>query len=162
MNIYEFSQQWQAAYDAIQVNDETGEVFGFEMLESLNLKAEEQLEFYGSFYKEIVGDAKKIHDEIKSLKAREDQLMKKAESFKSQTDTLLRIIGLERFSTPRFSAYYTSPRERTRITDLSKIPDEYRRFKPGEPDKEAIKKAIHSGVDVPGAELEINRNLMIK
>lgn len=38
MNIYEFSQQWQAAYDAIQVNDETGEVFGFEMLESLNLK----------------------------------------------------------------------------------------------------------------------------
>lgn len=162
MNIYEFSQRWKAANDAIQVNEETGEVFGFEALDSLNLKAEEQLEFYGSFYKEIVGDAKKIDDEIKSLKVRKDSLMKKAESYKDGADTLLKILGRDKFSTPRLVVSYTSPRERTKITDPAKIPDEYKRFKPGEPDKEAIKKAIHSGIDVPGAELEINRNLMIK
>lgn len=162
MNIYEFSQQWQSANDAIQVDEETGEVFGFEALDSLSLKAEEQIEFYGSFYKEIVSDAKKIDDEIKILKARKDRLMKKAESYKDNADTMLKILGLEKFSTPRLEVSYTSPRERTKITDLAKIPDEYKRFKPGEPDKEAIKKAIHSGIDVPGAELISNRNLQIK
>lgn len=162
MNIYEFSQRWKAANDAIQVDEETGEVFGFEALDSLNLKAEEQIEFYGSFYKEIVGDATKIDDEIKCLKARKDRLMNKAELYKGSADTLLKILGRDKFSTPRLEVYYTIPRERTKITNPAMVPDEYKRFMPGEPDKEAIKKAIHSGISVPGAELEINRNLMIK
>ena len=44
---------------------------------------------------------------------------------------------------------------------MAKAVYNYKRYKPAEPDKTAIKRAIKSGITVPGAELVEKRNLQI-
>ena len=59
----------------------------------------------------------------------------------------------------------TSETTTTDVFDINLLPNEFKREKVDvkiNPDKNSIKKAIKSGIEVPGARLKINHNLRIK
>ena len=69
--------------DALRVDEETGEVVGFEAVDTLDAAFEDKAEAYAVAIKSLLAQAKAIHDEMDNLKTREAAAKRRAESLKN-------------------------------------------------------------------------------
>lgn len=161
MNLYQLTAEFQAALDALETVEETGEVIGWEAVEALDLAVEKKLEGYALAVKNYRSEAEAIGAEIKALQARKKTADTKADRLTDYAAAAMEMLGKDKLSTPRAALSFRRS-ESVTITDPQMLSEEYKRYKPAEPDKPAIKRAIKSGITVPGAELVEKRNLQIK
>lgn len=161
-NLYELTTQFQQAMDALHVDEETGEVIGFETVDTLDAAFEDKAEAYAVVIKTLLAQAQAIHAERENLKEREDAAKRKAESMKKHLALSMAAVGKDKIETAKAALSF---RKSTSVNILSdvEIPDDLCKVTiDRKPDKTAIKKALQAGDIVPGAELVENRNLQVK
>lgn len=161
-NLYELTTQFQNAMDALTVDEETGEVIGFEAVDALDAAFEDKAEAYAVVIKTLLAQAQAIHAERENLKEREDAAKRKAESMKNHLALSMAAVGKDKIETAKAALSF---RKSTSVNILSdvEIPDDLCKVTiDRKPDKTAIKKALQAGEVVPGAELVENRNLQVK
>lgn len=161
MNLYELSGQLQAALDALETDPETGEAIGWEAVEALEMERDAKLENYALAVKNYRSDAEQLGEEIKRLQARKKSAEHRAKRLENCVSRVMEQAGLERFQTPRAAVSFRKS-EAVQVIDLQLLAEGYKRQKPAEPDKTAIRKALVAGIAVPGAELVRRKNLQIK
>lgn len=160
--IYELNQQIAACieYDAEHVvNTEDGEILNLEQFEALQTERDAKVEGLACYIKNKVADAEAIYAEIDVLSQRAAVMKKEAERCKAY---LAGVLYGEKFETPRCKITWRKS-EICNVLSVDALPDEYKRTKVTiDADKTAIKKAIKSGVEVPGAELIEKLNMTLK
>lgn len=134
------------------VDTESGEVFSLtERLESLQIERTRKLESVAFYLDDINIKLARIDERIKQMQALKKSLQNQEDRLGSY---LLYATSNKGVETPNVMV---KVRKSTRVEILSDvmIPQEYMTVKTKvEPDKTAIKNAIKSGEDVPGAELK--------
>lgn len=161
VNLYELTAERQAAIDALEVDPETGEVTGFEAFDALDMAFEDKLEAYGISIKNLLSEAGQLDAERKVLQERSDTAKKKAESLKARVSEAMQAAGKDKYRTARVELSFRKS-EAVEIDGRTKLDEKYLRYKKPEPDKTAIKQALKTGIEIPGAALVTKRNLQIK
>ena len=103
-----------------------------------------------------------IKVEEQRMKKRREDYQKKCERLTAYIESNMRAIGKEKVEGVLFTARIQKNPPKVVVRNLDHIPFHF--FKHPKPtlDKEAVKKAIQTGVDVPGASLEQEERLQIK
>ena len=153
MNLYEINERILDCVDP-----ETGEVVDIQMLEGLQMERDSKIENIALWIKNLLSDAEELDREKKKLAERQRTSENKARSLK---EYLSRFVDGEKFKTPRVSISWRKS-ESVSVDDISSVPDKFLNYSDPAPDKTAIKKAIKSGEDVPGARLIEGKNIQIK
>lgn len=109
-----------------------------------------------------ISAAKNLISAIEGIKKYETELANVRKQLQTQADMLCNKVALDlegdEWSSENHKVSYRAS-ESLKITDESLIPDEFMKISAPTPDKTAIKKAIKSGQDVPGAEIEKKQNI---
>lgn len=153
MNLYEINERILDCVDP-----ETGEVIDIQMLEGLQMERDSKIENIALWIKNLLSDAEELDREKKKLADRQRISENKAKSLK---EYLSRFVYGEKFKTPRVSISWRKS-ESVSVDDINSVPDKFLKYSDPAPDKTAIKKAIKSGEDVPGAHLIEGKNIQIK
>lgn len=153
MKLYEINEEIYKCVD-----EETGEIIDMEKLVDLQLAFDEKVEGIACWIKELVAEAKAVKEEKDNLAIRQKSLENKAESLKNYLDSFL---SGQKFKTPRVTISYRKSTS-TEVLDWRELPNEFLKTKDPEPDKNAIKKALQDGVELPGCMLVEKQNICIK
>lgn len=154
MTLYEIDSAIMACIDA-----ETGEIIDPAKLEALQMQRETKIENVALWVKNLKALTSAIKAEKDALAEREANHKAKIESL---SKWLVGALNGARFETPKVTISFRNS-EAVEITDESEIPAEYMREKvQTAPDKTAIKEALKSNFNVPGAILVQNKNIQIK
>jgi hypothetical protein len=139
--------------------DEDGEIINIKAFEALQITRFDKIDGITSWHKQLIAEAEAIKTERASLYERQKQKENQAERLKG---FLSETLHGEKFESARNKISWRKS-EPVIIMDDSLIPREYMREKiTHEPDKIAIKDAIKSGGEVPGAEIKERLNIQIK
>lgn len=144
--------------------DEDGNVIApvedfFTQLEALDMERKDVIENLLLGYKNDTAEAEAIKLEISRLQARRKYCENRAERFKVAAADAL---DGESFTSGKVAVRWTTSRKAA-SDDESTAPDEYMRVKvEKKPDKNAIKAAIKSGVDVPGWWIAESKSMSVK
>lgn len=144
--------------------DEDGNVIApvedfFTQLEALDMERKDVIENLLLGYKNDTAEAEAIKLEISRLTARRKYCENRAERFKVAAADAL---DGESFTSGKVAVRWTTSRKAA-SDDESTAPDEYMRVKVEmKPDKNAIKAAIKSGVDVPGWWIAESKSMSVK
>ena len=152
MNLYEINNAMQEC-----VNLETGEI-DLELFEKLQLEKDEKIENVALWIKNLSSDVESMENEKKAFEERIKACKNKVSSLKTYLEMVL---NGEKFQTSRCSITFRKSKS-IEVTDISKLEKNYLKYAEPMADKTAIKKAIESGVTVPGASLVENLNVQIK
>ena len=145
--------------NGMHIDDETGEVFLPEDLDSLNIERDEKIEGIALYVKNLKAEAEAIHTEIDRLKDREESKKKKAERL---IQYLSSVLCGQKFETAKTSLSFRKSSV-VQINDELLVPEEFMKVKTEKkPDKTAIANRIKVGGFVPGCELVVKNNLQIK
>ena len=155
MTLYEINQQ--IAEFNFQVDEETGEILNTMQLDELIMAREDKAENVALFIKNLRAEAEAIKAEEKALASRRKQTERKAESL---ADYLQYCLDGDKLKTPKVSVSYRKS-VRVECDDISKVPEQYLRYKAPELDKTAIKNAIKAGEET-GCRLEEYSSMTIK
>lgn len=162
MNLYELTSQFQAAMDALEINEETGEVSGFEVVDSLDVAFEDKAEAYALTIKNLLAFAGEAKTEADKLKSRADQAKRQADSMKLHLAQSMSAVGKTKIETPRAALSFRRSTQ-VKILDDTELPEDVCKVvTERKPDKTVIKKLLQDGMPVPGAELVVLQNLQIK
>lgn len=153
MNLYEINERILDCVDP-----ETGEVVDIQMLDKLNMERDSKIENIALWIKNLLSDAEELDREKKKLAERQRVSENKAKSLKAY---LSQFIDGEKFKTPRVSISWRKS-ESVSVEDVNSVPNKFLKYSDPVPDKTAIKKAIKSGEDVPGAHLIQGKNIQIR
>ena len=155
MTLYEIDS---AIQKCLTVDEETGEVaVNEELFSQLQMERERKLENIACWVKDLSAESKAIREEEKALADRRKSVEAKAAKL---TEWLQRVLDGQKFESARCKVSYRKS-ESVAIADEEIIPIDYCIIKT-QPDKAAIKAALKSGEEVPGAVLETNYNMTIK
>lgn len=146
--------------DSEYVDTETGEVIDIDYLNHLEMERDEKISNIIKFYLNLKSESESLEAEGKKFMARAKAAKNKAEQLKSY---LSFIQNGEKYKTT--DGLHNISFRRTKsveVTDMSKLPKAYLRFKDPEPNKEMIKEALNSAVDVPGAVIVEKLSAQIK
>lgn len=158
MRLYEIDQR---IIDLI--DPETGEITDYESLEALGMERTEKLENLCCWYKDMVADAQKIHEEINNLQEREQRLNTRADHLKTY---LASVLDGERFTTAKVDVKWRSTSRvevDPQFVNWAKMEaDELLTYKEPTPNKKAIGDALKSGTELPFARIEKNKSMSIK
>lgn len=130
----------------------------------LELKAQN----YGFVIRNLEATAASIKEAEKQMKARREAIEKRAAALLERLKTGLEIAGVTKLECPHFALTIKKNPPSVDVWDERQIPAQYMRTPepppppPAVPDKAAIKAAIQSGVEVPGAMLAQGTRLEIK
>ena len=172
MKLYEINQALESIlsnylyFGDSFVDAETGEVLEEDAanmvlseLNNLQMAREEKLENLACWIKGMDADVAAMKNEEKNLTQRRKSLENKRERI---FNFLYENLNGEKITSPRVKVSYRKTAA-VEITDLSEIPDTFRRVKiTEEADKTAIKEAIKAGDEVPGATLVERLSMSIK
>lgn len=160
MTLYEIDS---ALTDLVDV--ETGEVLDIEEFEALEMERNQKIEGMALWIKNLKAEAEAIKNEEQALATRRRADENKVERLKNY---IAFIMHGESLKTPRVAISY-------RNTPVVKVDDEagfvdwarqngeqYLRYKEPEINKTALKKALDSGENVPGAHIETSVSTIIK
>lgn len=141
------------------IDTESGEIIDPEKLNALQIEREKKIENVALWVKNLNAD-------LRALKAEKEAFAEREKQAKAKIDSLSRwlggALGYTRFETPKVKISFRNS-EAVEITDEQAIPKEYLREKiETSPDKAAIKEALKSNFQVPGAALVQNKNISIK
>lgn len=154
MTLYEIDSAIMACIDS-----ETGEIVDPAKLEALQMERERKIENVALWVKNLKALTS-------AIKAEKDALAEREAIHKAKIESLSKWLGEAlqgaKFETPKVKISFRNS-EAVQITDESAIPAEYIREKvETAPDKTAIKEALKSNFQIPGAILVQNKNIQIK
>lgn len=162
MNLYQLTNKFEQAMQAITVDPETGEVSGFEAVDSLDAAFEDKAEAYAVTIKNLAAEAAALKNERDNLKAREDSVKKCMERMKQHLADSMLAVGKDKISTAKAALSFRKSVQVNIVNDVE-VPDDLCKVViDRKPDKTAIGKLLKSGETVPGAELVENMNLQVK
>ena len=162
MKLYEIKGALRAALDAMEVDDETGEILNAACLEAVEAEAHEKIENSGLYVRELNAEADALKSEIDRLTKRKRSLEKRSAFIKGLMLQGLDALGAPKLKTPMVTiSIRTSKAVDLDADALDKLPESFVRVN-READKTAIKAAIESGFEVPGAHLVENRSLTMR
>lgn len=162
MKLYEIKDEILKAMENVKVNEETGEVEGFDELDTLNETFADKLESCAIYYKGLLAEIEAHKAEEKRQKEWRESIERRADSFKRYLDNTLVALDMQEFKTVKCSVTYRKSTS-IAITDESAIPKEYMREEVKRtPDKVAIREAFKRGEEVTGAEIVVESKLQIK
>lgn len=156
MTLWQIDEQIAKAIE-LGFDPETGEVLDESALELLQMDRDIKIENIILALKNILAENKAIREEEMTLAKRRRTGENRAEWLKNYLSASL---NGEKFSTPRCAASFRKS-QGVKVLDENVLPADFLRVKT-EPNTAAIKDAIKSGVDVPGAVLEDRMNIIIK
>lgn len=158
LKLYEYDTVIGNLLDQMAELDEIpDELYG----ELLDLKAERdvKIENVALYIKNLSAELKAVSEEEKKLKSRRIALTKKIDHMKMY---LGNFVGEgNNHKTARVSIYWQRSKA-VEFTDENKIPAIYRTPQPDKISKSDIKRAIEGGEDVPGAEIIVNHNIVVR
>lgn len=158
MTLYEINN---AIYDCI--DEETGEIIDFDMIEALELERNQKIENLGLWYKNLLADSNALKNEIDVLTERKKQADSKAEQIKAW---LTDILAGGKFETSKIKMFYRKSKavdvDEDFIEWAKQNNDELLSYKEPTPNKTAIKTLILSGVELLHAKISEKNNLNIK
>lgn len=155
MRLYEIDCKIAECFD-----EETGEIFNEELLNSLEMERAEKLTNIIRFIKNLKADAKALKEEEDSFKKRRTAAENK---YKSLTEWLEKYLQGETFESEDKTAkvsYRNNPS--VYVSDISLLPEEFIRRADPEPRKDDIKAAIKEGRTVPGAEIVYTKSMQVR
>ena len=162
MNLYELTREFESAMANIVIDEETGEVSGFEAVDGLDAAFEDKAEAYAVTIKNLDAEVKALKNERDNLKAREDANRKRMEYMKQHLADSMLAVGKDKISTSKAVLSFRKSMQ-VNITSDVMVPDDLCKVViDRKPDKVAIGKLLKSGEAVPGAELVENMNLQVK
>lgn len=149
------------------VDTETGEIFDESYLDNLEMERQAKIRNIACWIKNLESDA----EQLRAQKMLFDARMKvKANKAKSLREYLQKYLNGEKVETSEYKIGYRTTKAKVIIDDPMQIPSYFYKspddFTPSEREKMAkkteIKKAIQTGVDVPGVHLEDSVSMQIK
>lgn len=161
MNLYWVDNAIYKLYDEF-VDPETGEITDpdafAERYAELEISREDIIENTLLLYKNCVSDAEAIAAEIKTLKARQAALEKRADRLKADASDAL---NGEKFQTAKVAVSWR--KSTAAEVDESLCPEEYITTKiTTAPDKKAITAALKAGQEIPGCKLVERVNMSVR
>lgn len=161
-NIYELKDQIKACIQLDEehvVDTEDGEILNLQQFEALQMERDAKIEGMCCYIKNKLAEADAIDAEAYTLSHRSGVIRKEVERCKAY---LAGALYGEKFETPRCKITWRKS-EVCNVLSMEEIPDEYKRTKVTvDADKTAIKKAIKSGMEIPGAEVIQKLNMTLK
>lgn len=162
MNLYELTREFESAMANIVIDEETGEVSGFEAVDTLDTAFEDKAEAYAVTIKNLLAEAAALKNERDNMKAREDAAKRRAEVLKKHLADSMTAVGKDKIETAKAALSFRRSKQVSIVND-ELVPDDLCVVKiDRKPDKTAIGKLLKSGETVPGAELVENMNLQVK
>jgi len=169
MTIYDIDAEFTKTMDELLsvFDEETGEVTDIDRFEELKKaldglaeERKQKISNVACWYKSLVAEANAIKEEKQKLAKRQAACENKAENLKKYLEYALQ--G-EKFKDARVNITYRPTKSVGFIPDYdySKLPPEFQKVTI-EPKKTEIKKAIESGVEIPGAFIEEKVSTIIK
>lgn len=160
--LYHIAGEYLAAFDALELDPETGELMGMAALEELGGRLEEKLEAAACYIKEQRVLAEAIKAEEAALNERRKGIEKRTEWLRQYLGETMESVGRSEFESARCRLSFRRSSS-VSILDEAVLPEEYVRVTESRrPDKTAIGKALKAGQSVPGAELAEKRSLQIR
>lgn len=153
MNLYEIDNEILGCVDI-----DTGEIFDVDKFEALGLERDAKIE-------NICLWIKNLKAEVEALKVEKDAFDKRKKAAENKMESLKKYIAgyLEgtAFESTKVKVSFRKS-ESLEVTDISKIPEEYLKYKEPDVDKTAIKAAIKQGKSFDGVFIVENQNIQIK
>lgn len=160
--LYDFTEKYLRAFEAIHVDEETGEVIGFDELEAVNARLEDKLEAVACYIKSQEGLAGNMKAEEIALVERRIKLATKIARLKKYLMQNMEAAGKSSLETAKCKISFRGS-SRVEIIQPDKLPEKFWAVSESRhPDKTAIKKIIAEGGSVPGAMIVESRNISIK
>ena len=166
MTLYEIDTQLKQAIEQMiaSVDPETGEVDDelAAAIDNLETEKTSKIEGIGCYIKNIDAEATAISEEIAVLKSRLEAKKAHSERLRDYVKGFLLADDQSKFETSRVCFTFRKS-EAVEIDEGAELPEKYMKIvTTSKPDKTAIKAAIKSGEEVPGARIVINQNLQMK
>lgn len=166
LKLYEIPQAFRKVFDSITIDEETGEIVGFDKVDEITESAKTKLANTGRFIRELENHIAAMKEVKKTLEKR----IKAAEKLDAYLSVwvvngLLALPDGKRKLEEPDIRLSTRKTESVEIINEKKIDEKYIRTKivtTKEPDKVGIKAAINAGETVDGARLNVNYTLQIK
>lgn len=162
MKIYEIPGALRELLDRLDADPDTGEVDGEALAAyaEYNAAAAEKLEGTACYVRELKAEADAIKAEEERLAKRRKALENKSERLKNYMMPALEAMG------GKVKGVMASVRigksQAVTVFDIDALPDAFKHVKTTiDPDKVALKKALKSGEDIPGAVLEDRLSVVI-
>lgn len=162
MKIYEIPGALRDLLDRLDADPDTGEVDGDALAAYAEYQgqAAEKLEGTACYVRELEAEAEAIKAEEDRLAKRRKALENKAARLKTYLMPALEAVGGKVKGV--MASLRISRTQAVKVLDLEALPEAFRRIKTTiDPDKTAIKKALKSGEDIPGAVLEERQSVVI-
>ena len=143
------------------VDQETGEIIDLEWLKQLQMERNKKIENVLLWIKNLKAEAEAIKEEENALAARRKANERKIASL---TEYVQYALGGENFKTAKVAVSWRTS-DAVIVDDIRELTnnaDDYLTYKEPEPNKNKIKAAIKSGINVPGCHLEERHNMTIK
>lgn len=158
MTLYDISAALEEAFERC-IDPETGEILeDTSELDELALARDEKIENIGLYIKNLQSDAL-------AIRAEELNLAKRRKSCENRAAWLRKYLANnlqgESFKTPKLSVSWRKS-ESVEVENVWDLPDDYVRFQDPVPDKRKIAESLKKGIEVSGAELVTNLNMIIK
>jgi hypothetical protein len=162
MRLYEIADQFIKLDDFLPdlENADDGQAYT-ELFDQLQGELSDKVHGCCCVIRNSESEANALAHEIKRMAAKKKALENKAQRVQDYLEYSLRTIGQDKVKTSLFDVGFRKLPPSVVITDENAIPDQLCRTK-REPDKTAIKQAITSGIEVPGAHMEAGERLAIK
>lgn len=154
--LYELAEE--LANFELEMDEETGEVLNLADLDKVEMEFNKKVEGICLWIKNLNADASAYKAEKDSFVKKQREAEKKAESLSRYVQGVL---GGEKFKTDRVAVSYRKS-EVVECSDLSRVGEQFLRFKDPELDKTAIKKALKNGETVDGCSLVEKQNMTIR
>lgn len=161
-SLWELTREALAAFENVQVDEETGEVLGLGNLDEVLPKFEDKAESTACYIMNLEAMAEAIREQEKVQSKRRQALENRAKRLRDYLSSCMTELGRDNLETPRVAIGFRKSTS-VQIDHPELIPSDYMVEKvTAAPDKTAIKKAIQEGAVVPGASLLESQNLQIK
>ena len=163
MKLYELNQAIETFFET-HIDEETGEVFGIEELEELELAKRDKIENIALMIKNMAADSKAIGDEVRTLQSRKKAIDNRIKSIKEYL--MYSLEGLK-FKTPKVSIYYRNTKsvKLPEDIDYDYILNNYKdciSFRPENISKKKIKTKLDEGYTVSGYEVVEKTSMTIR
>lgn len=161
-SLYEIGHGYLTALDALEIDEETGEILNFEAVDALSDQFEEKAESVACYIKNLDAFAASLKSEESNLSERRKSAERKADNLKKYLASCLDAVNKDKLETTRAKVSFRKSVQ-VSILDEAKLPKKFMvKTVTSKPDKTEIKKAIQDGKKVAGASLIENRNIQIK
>lgn len=128
-------------------------------MQGIQVSIEEKAKAIGVFSINLDSDIACLDFEIERLQGRKKTLVSKKENLIEYLKSNMEASGIKSIKCPFFNITHVAGSEIVTIVDEKLIPDDFVNVKTSvSPDKNAIKKALQNGEDVPGCRLDTGKS----